>query len=168
MKQFLKLLAPFIFLVLLPASAYSQVKVGYINYDKIWTHAEPFVQAKERIDQEFGKRDKALKQQEQSIVKRKKEFERQAEKMSEAERRKKARELMDAEREFQRAVREFQEDFTQRQNEEIAALMDQVAKAIKAIAEREKYDLILQDAVYINPSLDITELLLDSLKKNTK
>lgn len=155
-------------LMALPLSAHSEIKIGYVNYDRVWSHAEPFVQAKTRIEKEFTKRDQTLKQQEEALVAKKREFERDAEKMTETQRRQKAREIMDAERDFQRNIREYQEDFTQRQNEEIAALMDQVAKAIKEIAQKENYDFILQDAAYVNPKLDITEKLLEYLKNLKK
>jgi len=36
-------------------------------------------------------------------------------------------------------------------------------KAIQAIAETEKYDLILQEAVYRNPQIDITDKVIGHL-----
>jgi outer membrane protein len=34
---------------------------------------------------------------------------------------------------------------------------------VKALAESEKYDLIIQEAVYVNPKHDITDKVIKSL-----
>ncbi len=83
--------------------------------------------------------------------------------MSEADRRTKERELNDLSRDFQRKQREFREDLNLRQNEENAAIIEKANKAIKSIAESEKFDLIVQDVVWVNPRLDITEKVIKSL-----
>ena len=83
--------------------------------------------------------------------------------LSEAERRNKEREVNDLNREFQRKQREFREDLNLRQNEEMASVLERANRAIKAIAEAEKYDLILQDAVWANPRLDITDKVIKAL-----
>ena len=51
----------------------------------------------------------------------------------------------------------------QRRNEEIAKVFDRVNKEINKIAKDGKYDLIVQDAVYISPRVDITEQVLKAL-----
>ena len=49
---------------------------------------------------------------------------------------------------MQRKRREFQEDLNQRKNEELAAVVERANRVIKQIFETEKYDLILQEAVF--------------------
>ncbi|MPN59014.1 hypothetical protein SDC9_206731 [bioreactor metagenome] len=83
--------------------------------------------------------------------------------LSENDRRNKEREINDLNRDFQRKQREFREDLNLRQNEEMAAVLERANRAIKAIAEAEKYDLILQDAVWANPRLDITDKVIKAL-----
>jgi len=68
-------------------------------------------------------------------------------------------------RDFQRKQREFREDLNLRQNEENAAIIEKANKAIKQIAESEKYDLILQDVVWVSPRLDITERVIKALSE---
>jgi outer membrane protein len=85
--------------------------------------------------------------------------------MAEGERRTKERELNDLSRDFQRKQREFREDLNLRQNEENAAIIEKANKAIKQIAEADKYDLIVQDVVWVNPKLDITEKVIKSLSE---
>jgi outer membrane protein len=80
--------------------------------------------------------------------------------MPEAERGKRQREFADADRDFQRKRREYQEDLAQRRNEELAAVLERANRVIKQIAEQEKYDLILQDAIYFSSKIDITEKVI--------
>ena len=42
-------------------------------------------------------------------------------------------------------------------------MIEKANKAIKQIAEAEKYDLILQDVVWVSPRLDITERVIKAL-----
>ena len=86
--------------------------------------------------------------------------------MSEADRRTKERELNELSRDFQRKQREFREDLNLRQNEENAAIIEKANKAIKQIAEAEKYDLIVQDVVWVSPRLDITEKIIKALSES--
>ena len=68
-------------------------------------------------------------------------------------------------KDFQRRQREFREDLNQRRNEEMAAVLDRASKVVKQMAESEKYDLVLQEAVYVGPRIDITEKVLKALNK---
>ena len=64
---------------------------------------------------------------------------------------------------FQRMQREYREDLNMRRNQELAALFERADKVIKQIADAEKYDLILQEAVYRSPRIDITDRVLKAL-----
>ena len=95
-------------------------------------------------------------------------FEKDGPIMSESDRVRRQRELAEADREFQRKQREFREDFNQRRNEELSAVLEKANRAIKEIAEREKFDLILQEAVYVSPRLDITDQVVKLLNSGSK
>jgi outer membrane protein len=83
--------------------------------------------------------------------------------LSDAERSKRQRELQDMDREFQRRRREFQEDLNQRKNEEFQNLLERAQRIVRQLAEQEKFDLILQDALYVGPHIDITDRVLHAL-----
>ena len=83
--------------------------------------------------------------------------------MTESDRRNKERDLNELSRDFQRKQREFREDLNLRQNEENAAIIEKANKSIKQIAETEKFDLIVQDVVWVSPKLDITDKVIKSL-----
>ena len=83
--------------------------------------------------------------------------------MSEPDRRNKEQELGRQSREFQRLQREFREDLNLRRNEELSSLFERANKVIRQIAESEKYDLIIQEAVYRSSRIDITDKVLKAL-----
>ncbi|HEU0200312.1 MAG TPA: OmpH family outer membrane protein, partial [Burkholderiaceae bacterium] len=83
--------------------------------------------------------------------------------ISEADRIKRQRELAEMDREFQRRQREFREDLNQRRNEELQQLLERAQRIVRQIADQEKYDLILQDAVHFSPRVDLTEKVLRAL-----
>jgi outer membrane protein len=83
--------------------------------------------------------------------------------MADAQRVTRQRQLVEMDRDFQRKQREFQEDLTLRKNEELQLVLERANRVIKQVAEAEKYDLILQEAVYINPKHDITDKVLTGL-----
>eukprot|EP01037_Dinobryon_pediforme_P003487 gene3487-3532_t len=83
--------------------------------------------------------------------------------MAESQRTARQRQLVDQDRDFQRKRREFQEDLSARKNEELSQVLERANKVVKQVAEAEKYDVILQEAVYINPKHDITDKVIKAL-----
>lgn len=151
--------------VLLPASyaAANELKVGYVNTQRIFRDAPAAQRAAKKLESEFSKRDQDLQRIAKQLQSMQENLEKNSVTMSEADRRTKERELNDLSRDFQRKQREFREDLNLRQNEENAAIIEKANKAIKSIAESEKFDLIVQDVVWVNPRLDITEKVIKSL-----
>ena len=90
-------------------------------------------------------------------------FEKDAPVLSESDRNKRQRELANMDSDLQRKRREFQEDFNRRRNEEFASIVEKANAAIKRIAEQENYDIVLQDAVTVNPRIDITDKVIQAL-----
>lgn len=137
-------------------------RVGVVNTERILRESAPAVKAEKKIEKEFAARDQEIKQ----IMKQAKETQATLEKEGakpDAEHRSKERELANLNVNLQRLQREFREDLNLRKNEELAQVLARADKAIQAIAETEKYDLILQEAVYRNPQIDITEKVLQYL-----
>ncbi|MFM6996006.1 MAG: OmpH family outer membrane protein, partial [Limnohabitans sp.] len=113
-----------------------------------------------KLEQEFAKRDKDIIDGSNNLKLATEKFEREAPTLSEAQRNTRQRQLMDQDRELQRKRREFQEDFNARRNEEQQLLLERANRAVKQVAEAEKYDMVLQEAAYVNPRLDITEKVI--------
>lgn len=145
------------------AAASELLKIGFVNTQRIFRDAPAAVKAAKKLESEFSKRDQDLQRIAKQLQGMQEKLEKDAVTMSESERRSKEREFGELSRDFQRKQREFREDLNLRQNEENAAVIEKANKAIKQIAEAEKYDLIVQDVVYINPKLDITDKVIKAL-----
>lgn len=144
-------------------AAASDGKIGFVNTERIFRDAAPAVRAQKKIEKEFEKRDQDMQRMAKQLQTMQENLEKNAVTMSESEKRNKEREFNDLNREFQRKQREFREDLNQRRNEELAAVLERANKAIKAIAEAEKFDIILQEAVYASPRIDITDKVIKAL-----
>jgi len=140
-----------------------EIKIGYVNSDRVLRDAVPAKAAQAKLEAEFSKRDKDLSDLAAKIKSASDKLEKEAPSLSESERTRRQRELLDQDREFQRKKREFQEDLTQRKNEELSVVVERANKVIKQIYDAEKYDLILQEAVFAGPRIDITDKVVKAL-----
>ncbi len=150
-------------LALISTGVYAESKIGFVNSDRVMREAPAAVQAQSRLEKEFAGRDSELQSMAKELQAIQSDLEKNGLTMSEADRRKKERDFGDLNRDFQRRQREFREDLNQRRNEELAAVLDRANKAVKTIAEREKYDIIFQEAVYASPAIDITDKVIKEL-----
>ncbi|WP_418320537.1 OmpH family outer membrane protein [Piscinibacter sakaiensis] len=140
-----------------------ELKIGYVNSDRVLRDATPAKNAQAKLEAEFSKREKDLADMANRLKAASDKLEKDAPTLAEAERNRRQRDLIDQDREFQRKRREFQEDLNQRKNEELAAVVERANKVIKQIFESEKYDLIIQEAVFAGPRLDITDKVIKAL-----
>ena len=153
--------------VLLAASASAalaqELKIGYVNSDRVLREAVPAKAAQTKLETEFSKREKDLNDVAGRIKTASERLDKDGPALAEAERQRRQRELVDQDRDLQRRRREFQEDLGQRKNEELAAVVERTNKVIRQIFESEKYDLIVQEAVFWSPKVDITDKVIRAL-----
>jgi len=145
------------------SAAQSEGRVGYVNLERILRDSAPAMRAQKKIEQEFAKRDQELGKMADQLKRLQDSLEKNAVTMSESDRTKREREFADLNREFQRKQREAREDFNQRRNEELSGVIERANKAVKSIAEAEKYDVIFQEAVWASPRIDITDKVIKAL-----
>jgi len=144
-------------------AAQAQSKIGFVNSERVLREAAPAVKAQKRLEKEFEKRDQDLQRMAKDLQAMQENLEKNAVTMSDTDRKNKEREFSDMSREFQRRQREFREDLNLRRNEELAGVLERSQKALRDIAETEKFDLIVQDAAYWNPRIDITDRVIKAL-----
>ena len=137
-----------------------EFRVGFINTDRIFKESNTAKVAQSKLEQEFSKREKELLELGSNLKSNSEKLERDSPTLSDSQRTSRQRQLSDQDREFQRKRREFQEDLNARKNEELQQVLEKANKVVKQIAEAEKYDLILQEAVYISPKHDITDKVI--------
>ena len=166
LKKATQVLAALVIVAGVPAQSIAQeIKIGFVSTERIFRDAAPAKAATAKLEQEFSKRDKDLQELAAKVKSTAERLDKEGPVLSEAERNKRQRELGEMDRDFQRRQREFREDLNQRRNEELAVVLEKANKVIKQIAEAEKYDLVLQEAVYFSPRIDITDKVLKALSK---
>ncbi|TSE26573.1 OmpH family outer membrane protein [Tepidimonas aquatica] len=139
------------------------LKIGFVSTERILRDSNAAKAAQARLEQEFSKRERDLEALGNQLRQATEKLEKDAPTLSESQRSARQRQLAELERDFQRRRREFQEDLAQRRNEELQQVIERANRVIKQIAESEKYDLILQEAVYIAPKHDITDKVINGL-----
>jgi len=140
-----------------------ELKIGYVNGERVLREAAPAKAAQAKLEAEFGKRDKELNDVAARLKAASDKLEKEAPTLSEAERNRRQRDLVEQDRDFQRKRRELQEDLSQRKNEELAGVLERSNKVIKQIFDSEHYDLIVQDVVFASARVDITKKVIDAL-----
>jgi outer membrane protein len=138
-------------------------RIGFISTDRIFREANTAKAAQTKLEQEFSRREKELMDLGNTLKTNSEKLEREAPTLSETQRVARQRQLSEQDRDFQRKRREFQEDLNARKNEEFQLVLERANRVVRQVAEAEKYDLVLQEAVYINPKHDITEKVIKAI-----
>lgn len=155
--------------LVLATSAYAQdLKIGYVNLDRVLRDSAPAKAAQAKLEQEFSRREKDLVDGTQRLKQASERFDKEGPTLPEAERARRQRELVEQDREIKRKGREFQEDLTQRKNEELNVVLDRANRVVRQIFDQEKYDLIVQEAVFASSRVDITDKVIRSLNGASK
>jgi outer membrane protein len=140
-----------------------EFRIGFVNTDRIFREANAAKAAQAKLETEFAKREKELVEIGNTLKTASEKFERESPTLAESQRNTRQKQLVEQDRDFQRKRREFQEDLNARKNEELQAVLERANRLVKQVAEQEKYDVVLQEAVYINPKHDITEKVIKAL-----
>ncbi|MCW3478518.1 OmpH family outer membrane protein [Neisseriaceae bacterium JH1-16] len=145
------------------AASAADFKLGYVNTERIFREAAPAVAIQRKLEKEFAPRRDELKKMEA----RAKDLETQLARsnLPTDDRKKYDREYASLDRDYRARARELAEDYNQRRNEEFASIQERANRIVKQIAEKDQYDLILQDSVYVNPKYDLTSRILKELEK---
>ena len=140
-----------------------ELKIGYVNSERVLRESNAAKAAQSKLETEFSRREKDLADVASRLKAASDKLEKEAPTLAEAERSRRQRELVEQDRDFQRKRREFQEDLNQRKNEELSAVVERANRVIKQVFEGEKYDLILQEAVFASSKIDITDKVIKAL-----
>jgi outer membrane protein len=143
--------------------AQETLKIGYVNSDRVLRDANAAKAAEAKLEAEFGKRGRELNDAANQLKAAAAKLDKDAPTLNEAERVRRQRDLVEQDSVLQRKQREFREDLQQRKNEELSGVVERANRVIKQIYETEKYDLIVQDAVFASARVDITDKVIKAL-----
>ena len=155
-------------LVLLPpgANAQTATKIGYVDLKRLLDDAPQMIESRAKLEREFAPRDEALKADEAKLAALKQRYDRDSAIMSKEDADARKREI-DA---LDRANKRTREDLRNELNTRAAAERDrawqQIQNSAIEYARAQGYDLIVPGpVVYFNPAIDITDAVLDKLKR---
>ena len=162
--MFKQLVLPLAAALAFSASALAaDTKIGFVNTERLLREAPLSVAAQKKLEKEFAARDLELRK----LAKQARDLQAQLDKdgvtMSDSERKAKERDLGNLNRDLQRQGREFREDLNLRRNEELSQIQERARKVIQDIARAEKYDLVVEQAVFVDPKSDITDRVMKAL-----
>jgi outer membrane protein len=140
-------------------------RIGFVYTERLMTESKLAKAADAKLQSEFSKRQKQLDDAVQKYKQSREKFDDEAPKLSDVDRTKRTRELLDMEKDVQRMQREYNEDLFQRKNEERAAIAQKAYKLIEQVAEQDHLDVVLQEAIWTSPRIDITDRILKLLDK---
>lgn len=152
-------------LTLLQPAFAAELKIGFVNTERVFRDSALSVKAQKKLEKEFSSREQEIQKQVKQARDLQALLEKEALTLPEAERAKKERDLANLNRDIQRAQREFREDLNQRKNEEFAGIHEKARKLILEIAKKEDFDLIVENAVYASSRIDITDKVLKALER---
>ena len=137
-------MASILSVALLAQSALADTKIGVVNPDRILRESAAAHTAQVKLEKEFADRQKSLSVSARALKADVEKYQKRAPKMSE---------------------RELREDLNRRRNEELQSILKRSNDIIRDIARKGKYDLIVQEAVYVGPNVDITDQVIKALGK---
>lgn len=150
----------------LPPVALAQVKplkIAFVNVQRLLIESPQANAANRALENEFAPRQRDLQAKQTAFKARADKFQKDAAVMGADERRNTENELRKDERELQRQIEELREDLNNRKNEELGKLRVNVLRQIDSFAKQGGYDLIVTDALYVSPALDVTGQVLQGL-----
>ncbi len=150
-----------------PAQAQT-ARIAAVNAERILRDSQPAKQAQSKLAQEFAKRDRELQDMTRKIRDLADQLDKDAAALVDAERQRRRREVADLDGELQRKQQAFREDLQRRRSAELAQLVERANRVIRRLAEQRGYDLVVQEAVYVNPRIDITDDVMKALNASSE
>lgn len=147
----------------------ADLKIGFVNVAKLLEKAPQAEQAKKELEREFSPRDKKLVTEQKEIKQMEERLGKDAAVMSDSEKQKLDRDIMNRKREAKRLQDEFREDFNLRRNEELTQLQKAIFEAIQTLAKEDGFDLLLTEGVvYASETIDVTSKVERKLEQSFK
>jgi outer membrane protein len=145
--------------------ASAEIKVGYVDFQKLMSEAPQVKSAMQSLQNEFGTRQRELVAMQNDLKARDEKLAKEGAIMAEADRAKAEKALRDEQREFSRKGGEYQDDINTRKNEEIGKVQRYLLEEIRTYSAAQGFDLVLGEGVfYSKAQLDVTAQVLELLK----
>jgi len=144
--------------------ASAEIKIGYVNFNKLLEDAPQSKTAMQTLENEFGPRRRELMTLQNELKAKEDKLQKEGAVMSESDRNNAEKTFRDGQREFSRRYGEFQDDVNTRKNEEIGKVQRYLVGEIQNYANAQGFDLVLGDVFFAKQPLDITAAVLAVLQ----
>jgi outer membrane protein len=147
----------------MPALAQQQGKIGFVDPERIFRESVQGKKARARMDAEGKKREAELTDMASKLQAAAQKLEKDGPVLSDSQKRERQSQLQDMDRQLQSKQRDYRDEMGQKDQAERIEIIQSAGRAMKAIADREGYDVILQEAAYYNPKVDITDKVIKAM-----
>jgi outer membrane protein len=152
-------------LLVLSAPAWADLKIGFVNYQRLMQESPQGRAVQDALRTEFAAKQRELSNEQQELKTKEAALERDGGTMSVDQRSAAEQSLRDGQRELTEKQNEYQDDMNARQNQELSKLQRTLVEAVQQYAQSQRFDLVLADGViFANPAIDITQPVLTSLQ----
>ncbi|MBS1174892.1 MAG: skp [Burkholderiaceae bacterium] len=139
-------------------------KVGYVSLDRLIAESAPAKKARATLDKEFKSREKSLEQNATNLRDAQQKYEKDFPNLTDEQRAARESEIGKNIELFETERASFETDLSNAQNKLLQDLLRNANNVIRQIAEKDGYDLVVQEAVYIKPEYDMTQRVIEQLK----
>ncbi|MCO6505263.1 MAG: OmpH family outer membrane protein [Snodgrassella sp.] len=136
-------------------------KLGFIDTSRVYQQSIQAQSIQKQLDKEFSSRQKKLQTMQNEGLELKAVIE--SGKVPPSQREAKIKQMLEMDQRYKQAAAQLAEDYNLRRNEEFASLQQNANKVIIDLARKEGYDLIIQDAIFVNSKFDITDAVIKAL-----
>ena len=155
-------------LLLVPCARAAEYKIGVVDPNRVVELSPQYAAAGKALQGEVEERERNLRQQQEQITTLQGKLERDAALMSESEMQRLQNDIRSRTRKLKYAQDEFQEDVALRQNELRTKLGKQVREVVVELAKEQGIDLVITEGlVYYSPRVDISDLVIERLKRES-
>ena len=152
-------------LLVLSAPAWADLKIGFVNYQRLMQESPQGKAVQDTLRTEFAAKQRELSSEQQALKTKQAALDRDGGTMSVDQRSAAEQSLRDGQRELSEKQNEYQDDMNARQNQELSKLQRMLVEAVQQYAQAQRFDLVLADGViFANPAIDITQPVLASLQ----
>jgi outer membrane protein len=145
-------------------TALAETKVGVVNVSRLLQESPQAQAASQALENEFASRRRELENQQKDLKAKEDKLQKDGAVMAANERAAAEKTLRDGQRELARKQNEFMEDLNVRRNEALGQLQRAVLQEVQAYAKTAGLDVVVADALYASPSVDITSQVLAALQ----
>lgn len=160
----LTLLLLFLTMLVLPMQVQAE-KLAYVDARRLLDEAPQGQDEVKVLEEIFSERNRELKGKIESFKAQEAELEKNTVLLSAEELQAKTDVLRGFQRTLQSEQENYNDDYTRSRDQGLARLEKLIFAVIIELAEQEKIDLVVQQAVYASPGINFTDTVLEELAK---